>query len=215
MTTPTGKGHGDHHQKLHPPFAQPDPGRRATPQMAAETSEERDAAVTADPFDLPRTQDAELDSSNSMPSIEQFVDDLPLIDEFLLELNAPTATPVQADSGNMRGGMAGAQTSDTGTDSEGWADADWQSYDWSGVASLGAPAPEAAEAHAAWSSTNWDAGRGGRPESDHLREDEVAAALDEIARKIRSGELSLHQFRGSPPEAAIAAVFASLLRSRR
>jgi hypothetical protein len=201
MTTPTGKGHGEHHQKLHPPFAQPDPGRRATPHMAAETSGESPAAVAVASFELPQTEDAELDTSDNMPSIERFVDDLPLINDFLLDSSAPITTPVQAT------------TSDSGTD-EGWADADWQSYDWSGLASLGAPAPEAAEAHAAWSSTNWDAGRGGRPESEHFREDEVAAALDEIARKIRSGELSLHQFRGSPPEAAIAAAFASLLRSR-
>ena len=206
MTTPTGKGDdGDRHQKLHPPFAQPDPGRRATPHMAAEIADEPSAAP-ADSFELAPSEGDELDadSSSSMPSIDRFVDDLPLIDEFLLEPSAPVATPVQAQ---------GANTSDTATE-EGWADADWQSYDWSGLASLGAPAPEAAEAHAAWSSTNWDAGRGGRTKSEHLREDEVAAALDEIARKIRSGELSLHQFRGSPPEAAIVAAFASVLRSR-
>ena len=188
MTTPTGKGEqGERQQKLHPPFTQPDPGRRATPHMAAETSGEARSAGPRDPFDLSQDENADVGSSDAMPSIERFVDELPLIDEFLL--------------------------TDTGAD-EGWADADWQSYDWSGLASLGAPAPEAAEAHAAWSSTNWDSGRAGRTEAEHLREDEVADALNEIARKIRSGELSLHQFRGTPPEAAIAAAFASLLRSR-
>ena len=200
MTTPTGKGQGEHQQKLHPPFAQPDPGRRATPHMLAEISDEP-TDMPVDSFELAPRQDDELGSSDSMPSIERFVDDLPLIDEFLLESSASTATSVRAT------------TDQIGAD-EGWAEGDWQSYDWSGLASLGAPAPEAAEAHAAWTSTNWDAGRAGRPESDHFREDEVAAALDEIARKIRSGELSLHQFRGSPPEAAIAAAFAALLRSR-
>lgn len=206
MTTPTGKGdHGGRNQKLHPPFAQPDPGRRATPHMAAEISDEPSAAP-ADSFELTPSESDELysDSSNSMPSIDEFVDDLPLIDEFLLESSAHVTTPVQTQ---------GANTGDTTTD-EGWADADWQSYDWSRLASLGAPAPEAAAAHAEWSSTNWDAGRGRRTESEHLREDEVADALDEIARRIRSGELSLRQFRGSPPEAAIAAAFASVLRSR-
>ena len=154
MTTPTGKGKlGERHQKLHPPFAQPDPGRRATPHMAAESSDEPSAAP-ADSFELAsgETDEVDSDSSSSMPSIDRFVDDLPLIDEFLLESSAPVATPVQAQDPN---------TSDTATD-EGWADADWQSYDWSGLASLGAPAPAAAEAHAAWSSTNWDPGRGGR-----------------------------------------------------
>src|SRR6266446_1581776 len=87
----------------------------------------------------------------------------------------------------------------------------WQSYDWSGIASLGAPAPEEVEAHAAWASTNWDSSTG---RSRGLPPYEVAAALDEIARRIRSGELSLAQFQGTPPEAAIAAVFAALLRTK-
>ena len=206
MTRPTGKGEqGERHQKLHPPFAQPDPGRRATPHMAAETSDEPSSApAVSSELEPGATDELYSDSANDMPSIDQFVDDLPLIDEFLFEPSAPVDIRVKAQ---------GAQTSDTAAD-EGWADADWQSYDWSALASLGAPAPEAAEAHAAWSSTNWDAGGGRRTESEHLREYEVAAALDEIARKIRSGELSLHQFRGSPPEAAIAAAFASVLRSR-
>lgn len=202
MKTPAGKGRGERHQKLHPPFAQPDPGRRATPHMAAETSDETPPVATVHPSASPPTDDAELDSLSSIPSIELFVDELPLIDEFLVESKSPLTTPVQANA------------TDEGTDSEGWADADWRSYDWSGLASLGALPPEAMEAHAAWSSTNWDAGRAGRPETEQLREDEVAAALEKIARKIRSGELSLHQFKGSPPEAAIAAAFASLLRNR-
>lgn len=202
MTAPAGKGRGERQPKLHPPFAQPDPGRRATPHMAAETSDETPLVSTANLSESRPTDDAELDSLSSIPSIELFVDELPLIDEFLLESKSPLTTPVQANA------------PDAGTDSEGWADADWQSYDWSGLASLGAPAPEAVEAHAAWSSTNWDAGRAARTEGEQLREDEIAAALEEIARKIRSGELSLHQFRGSPPEAAIAAAFASLLRNR-
>jgi 3-methyladenine DNA glycosylase/8-oxoguanine DNA glycosylase len=47
-----------------------------------------------------------------------------------------------------------------------------------------------------------------------LPEEEVATALDEIARRIRSGELSLQEFRGTPPEAAIAALFAAFLRKK-
>jgi len=193
---PASTGKGEQHRKLHPPFAQPDPGRRATLHMAAETATAADASET-------------------LPFIERFVDDLPLIDEFLLEPSdrAPAdGDPVAAATGTVASVVAAE------TDTEGWAAADWQSYDWSGLASLAAPEPEAAEAHAAWSSTNWDAGGAGSldlsPRSLNLREDEVAAALDEIARRIRSGELSLHQFRDSPPEAAIAAAFASLLRNR-
>jgi hypothetical protein len=198
LRTAPGTGKGEQHRKLHPPFAQPDPGRRATPHMAAGVSEE--------PIE-----------EESLPRIEEFVDELPSIEDFLLPAQAPAPTPASAAQASPARAPINAAT-ETETDVEGWADADWQSYDWSGLASLGAPAPEAAEAHAAWSSTNWEAaGTGSRDafgREIYLREDEVAAALDEIARRIRSGELSLHQFRGSPPEAAIAAAFASLLRNR-
>jgi hypothetical protein len=134
--------------------------------------------------------------AEQLPSIQEFVDDLPSINEYLAE-----PEPVRRN------------TPLTGLviDDEGWAAADWQSYDWSRVASLGAPAPEAIEAHAAWSSTDWDPPSGRRSELPAL---EVAAALDEIARRIRSGEISLEQFQGTPPEAAIAAVFAALLRNK-
>ena len=85
------------------------------------------------------------------------------------------------------------------------------------MAALAAPPPEAAEAHAAWSSTNWDASGHGRDVAGRAGRDlgdEVAQALDEIARRIRSGELSLEQFRGVPPEAAVAAAFAALVRAK-
>lgn len=186
---PTSRGKGEQRRKLHPPFAQPDPGRRAAPHMAVDVPE-------------------------GLPSIDRFVDDLPPIGEFLLQLNEPepvSAEPVRP----VTTGVANLPAARTEADTEGWVAADWQSYDWSGLASLGAPEPEAAAAHAAWSTTNWDAGRAGSTDrAIHLREDEVASALDELARRIRSGELSLHQFRGSPPEAALAAAFASLLRNR-
>jgi len=172
MTDSAGKGE---RPRLHPPFAQPDPGRRATPAAAVATIE---ASVA------------------ELPSIEEFVDDLPLIDEFL----AGTAEVQQSTP------LSGLEI-----DEEGWATADWQLYDWSRIASLGAPAPEAIEAHAAWSSTDWDPASG---REGGLPPFEIAAALDEMARRIRTGELSLERFQGTPPEAAIAAVFAALLRTK-
>src|SRR5205085_10413698 len=156
MTDATGKGH---RRRLQPPFAQPDPGRHATTEMAP--AEE-----------VPETHD--------LPSIDQYVDELPLIDEFL----ADPAQPEKPTPGENRhsGGLA--------TDDEGWAVADWQSYNWSGIASLGAPAPEEVEAHAAWSTTTCDSSTG---RSRGLQRYEVAAALDEIARRIRSGVVPLAQ----------------------
>ena len=180
MTNSAGKGE---RLRPHPPFAQPDPGRRATPPAAAPTEAAPPPAI---------------------PSINEFVDDLPLIDEFLMDAEVARAA-LSVPSRPI------APPSALETDEEGWAAADWQSYDWSGIASLGAPAPEAVEAHAAWSSTDWDLASG---RQGGLPPFQIAAALDEMARRIRSGELSLERFHGTPPEAAIAAVFAALLRSK-
>jgi hypothetical protein len=194
-------------KKVHPPFAQPDPGRRATPSRTVESS-----PVAAE-----------------IPSIEEFVDELPMIEEFLAppEPEAPPVydwtetslyrppTPPQPQP--VRPSPTRAVPVPE-IDSNGWAAGDWQSYDWNQVSSLGAPAPEAIEAHAAWSSTDWESTSkqltdlASRPGG--LPAEEVARALDEISRRIRSGELSLERFHGTPPEAAIAAVFAALLRNR-
>ncbi len=212
---PNGTGGDERRHSLHPPFAQPDSGRRAKPQMSGKVAETR-------PWSAPEaersvTAPVVWPASEPIPPIEQFVDDMPPIEDFLLSDVRPAETsallPVPSHPRE-----SASQSYQLETDSEGWAPADWQSYDWGGLASLGAPPPEAAEAHAAWTSTNWDtAVRGLRAIADRstlLAEDEVAEALDEVARRIRSGELSLEQFRGTPPEAAIAAAFAALLRNR-
>lgn len=201
MTNSAGQGE---HRKVHAPFAQP--GQKIEP---------------------PPTE---------LPPIEQFIDELPPIEDFLLaapeakRITVPPPVNDWAETSYYRPptpsepmaippvGRITAPGAESETDSEGWAAGEWQSYDWRGIASLGAQAPEAVEANAAWSSTNWDSASkrlsdlGGHPGGPPANE--VAAALDEIARRIRSGELSLEKFHGTPPEAAIAAAFAALLRTR-
>lgn len=171
---------------LHPPFAHPGSLRRVTPVESGEG-----------PID------------SEIPDIEEFLDDLPPIEDFVFAQETQREIAVRPAPPSIAEAFAA---------DEGWADADWQSYDWSGLAALGAPEPEAVEAHAAWSSTSWDtastrARQGGGNETA-LPDDAVAAALDEIARRIRSGELSLREFRGTPPEAALAALFAAFLRNK-
>jgi hypothetical protein len=206
MTTSAGKGEK---KKLHPPFAQPDPGRRAA---AEQTEIHNELESSAPPYRRGQFEASAPDpvASTELPSIDQFLDELPPIEEFLIP-SSPTSQPVVAPP-PRRTPVAPAPE----IDSEGWASGEWQSYDWNRVAALGAPAPEAAAANAEWSSTDWDSSRraSGLPQAGGLPATEVAAALDEIARRIRSGELSLERFYGSPPEAAIAAVFAALLRTR-
>lgn len=202
-------------RRLHPPFTQPDPGRRAAvdPKLVAAGSV-ADAAGEPDSVGPAPTEE----DTAALPPIEDFIDDLPSIQDFLMVTVTPTEPQMAADSHPVNAPQPEAEAAALETDAEGWASADWQSYDWSGLAALAAPPPEAAEAHHAWASTNWDASAGRHTPAGGVtgRElgDEVADALDEMARRIRSGELSLEQFRGVPPEAAVAAAFAALVRGK-
>lgn len=134
-----------------------------------------------------------------------------------------------AGAGKDSGDYPLASPSETGPPeqgAEGWAAGEWQRYDWSSISSLGRQSADSVAADADWGTTEWsaeatgvfgdlpglharDTGGGARPTAH-----EVAVALDDIARRIRSGELLIDQFRGSPPEAAMAAVLAALLRTR-
>ncbi len=136
-------------------------------------------------------------AEDDLSPIEQFIDDLPAIDNYLAQETQyyePEPAPRSFD--------------ELAEDSEGWAITGWQSYDWSTLASLGRDAGERAEADLSWGAippANAPAGP---------RADEVAAALDGIAQRIRSGELSIDQFRGMSPEAAMAAALAAMLSLR-
>ena len=213
MANSTGKGE---RPQLHRPFAQPDPARKATPPRVVEQTWRCELEHLSAPEDSQVQSESPL--ANQLPPIDQFVDDLPPIDDFLLPTEIPANAPVWPQVGPRSPVTRTSPPAPLEMDTEGWAAADWQSYDWGGLAALGAPEPEAAQAHAEWTSTNWESAAMGLREITSRRNepagDDVAAALDEIARRIRSGELSLEQFRGTPPEAAIAAAFGALLRNR-
>jgi hypothetical protein len=150
-------------------------------------------------FGVP-TAAADPPASDDHPAIELFLDELPSIDDYV---------------------------ADDEERSE-WLLDDWQRYDWTALGALGRPTAERAEADAEWESTEWS----DQTELDHSVVEslppsvnamnasgepsaaEVANALDAIARRIRSGELAIDRFRGTPPEAAMAAAFAALLKMR-
>lgn len=199
----------------------------------------------------------------SLPSIDVFLDDLPLIDEFTETaagetVSVETGFPADqyyagfgddngggytqeydtgyalvdeaADSVRDSGDYPLASPSETATAEQGaggWAPGEWQGFDWSSISSLGRQSAERVAADADWGATEWsteatgavddlrglpahDTGGGGAGVTAR----EVAVALDDIARRIRSGELLIDEFRGSPPEAAMAAVLAAILRTR-
>ncbi len=163
------------------------------------------------------------------PNDEPRLDELPLIDRFLDDGHAIGVDAADAGDELISGDLVSIDEyleTAPEVDADGWAVSSWQSYDWQGLAALGsfAESPEREEADDEWSTTDWTpVGSTTRrtPEaraayaSAHPTADEVAVALDSIARRIRSGELSIDQFLGTPPEAALAAALAAMLKLRR
>jgi hypothetical protein len=141
-----------------------------------------------------------------LPPIEHFTDPLPAVESF-----AP---------GNESAMIEGADAMDytsVGTSppvpgSTGWVEEDWQNFDWRAAASLG-DAPDA-EATNDWASTDWDAAtplpRERRPSAAQA----IATALDNIARRIRDGDLAPAAPGELGDPAAIAAKLAALLGVR-
>jgi hypothetical protein len=153
--------------------------------------------------DLPDVADFE-DEADELPPVEHFIDSLPDVDEF-----------ASGAEGSMGNGTAGenastANASDTGE--SGWGETDWQHYDWRAAAALGEIANE--EASSAWATTDWDAAA---PRARELRKTAahaIAKALDEIAQRIRAGEV-VAPGNGALDPTNIAATLAALLGAKR
>ena len=148
-------------------------------------------------------------ANEELPSIDEFIDELPPIEDFLAEDEQTEAAfagevpPVSVDA-----------------TAEGWASGDWQSYDWSSLSSLNRTAARRGAAEA-WGESEWpeDQTQSRQPAQDKSNTgtpsaDEIADALDGIARRLRTGELVIDNLHGIPPEAAMAAALAVLLRMR-
>jgi len=141
-----------------------------------------------------------------LPPIEHFTDPLPAVESF-----AP---------GNESAMIEGADAMDytsVGTSppvpgSAGWVEEDWQHFDWRAAAALG-DAPDAAATND-WASTDWDAAaplpRERRPSAAQA----IASALDNIARRIRDGDLAPAAPGELGDPTAIAAKLAALLGVR-
>jgi len=153
--------------------------------------------------DLPDVADFE-DEADELPPVEHFIDSLPDVDEF-----ASAAEP-----GPMGNGTAGenAPTAHGSASESGWGETDWQHYDWRAAAALGETAN--VEASSAWATTDWDAGA---PRAGELRKTAahaIAKALDEIAQRIRAGEV-VAPGNGALDPTNIAATLAALLGAKR
>jgi hypothetical protein len=134
-------------------------------------------------------------SSYDLPPVEHFLDPLPLVDA----LAPDNGDVVVADS------MFGLEET-------GWVDTGWQQFDWSGAAALGEGSAEASDA---WQETDWDTTAAPVREFRETAAQAIANALNEIANRIRKGELVVPPPNIATDPAAIAATLAALLGVRR
>jgi hypothetical protein len=126
-----------------------------------------------------------------LPPVEHLIDPLPAVDDF-----------AAAHEGNA-----------TETD---WVETDWQQYDWRAAAALGDTGGAGdAEASTAWASTDWDAGMQRTRESRPTPAQAIAIALDQIAERIRNGELPMPSSGPLTDPRTIAATLAALLGIRQ
>jgi hypothetical protein len=154
---------------------------------------------------------AEFDEASAeLPPVEHFLDPLPGVGEH--EGAAP-------HSQDMNWGAAEATpptVAASETPGSEWAITDWQKYDWRSVAGLGETGESAATN--AWATTDWgatgpSAARAPRSEQPTV-EQAIAKALEQIAQRIKSGELAAPVPGSATDPATIAATLAALLGIR-
>jgi len=136
---------------------------------------------------------------DELPPVEHFVDQLPSVEDFAADDAADFAATMNTD----------ASSADPADE---WGETDWQQYDWRSVAALGDTSEAANEASSAWANTDWDADMPRRTKSP---EQDIATALDQIAQRIRDGDLPFPLPGGVSDPATIAATLAAMLGIRR
>jgi hypothetical protein len=169
---------------------------------------ERETAATAyGTVSAPgESRESYLDEPDELPPVEHFLDPIPAVGEFSADDFAAYGGPDPATE-------SAASVDQVTTAQTDWLETDWQNYDWRAAAALGETG--VSEASTAWSTTDWDASapqpRTARPSAAHA----IAKALDEIARRIRDGELAVPAPSAATDPATIAATLAALLGIRQ
>ena len=152
-------------------------------------------------------EDEVAEEPDELPPLEHFLDPLPPISEF---------------SRGASDGAAGDDFPDEAADVESqdrvesdWVETDWQRYDWKSVAALGDAERAQADAANDWATTDWDVPSPQRADRTRTPADAIAVALDQIAQRIRNGDLALPGGGSVADPATIAATLAALLGVRR
>jgi hypothetical protein len=147
------------------------------------------------------------EESPELPPVEHFLDPLPAVGSF-----TPDADGALIDESAVAVGLASTTPAGGPVSESGWLVDDWQQYDWRAAARLG----DGVESQASneWATTDWEVGR---PEGQNKPSaaQALANALDQIAQRIREGELSVPPPGALTDPGAIAATLAALLGVRR
>lgn len=140
-----------------------------------------------------------------LPSIDDFLDAVPPIEQFAPE--AESRSQLEADWPSWGGESNQMPEAETA-----WSRGKWEGYDWGGAAQLGALPPDPGAD--AWAATDWSEAKE-RQRSRQSAAEALAQALDQIARRIRAGDLRVPEPDAMQDDAAIAATLAALLGIKR
>lgn len=138
---------------------------------------------------------------DELPPVEHFIDPLPDVGDF-----AEASGELQGDEP-----YSAADTTIADAAATEWVETDWQQYDWRSAAALGDTGDS--EASTAWAATDWDASIPPAREPRPTPAQAIASALDQIAQRIRDGELPAPG--GTTDPKSIAATLAALLGIRQ
>jgi hypothetical protein len=148
------------------------------------------------------------DDPYELPPVEHFIDELPEVDQF-----APENQRALQGNGAVESEALGPGADRLDASESGWLETEWQHFDWRAAAALGETAND--EASSAWATTDWG---GAVPKTGDLRQTAahaIATALDEIAKRIRDGDLAVPGRGPMTDPATIAATLAALLGVKR
>ena len=191
------------------------------PFVPHRTPKESHGAGTNSDFFLPRPF---VPVGASLPSITEFVDaareeeiadELPPVEHFIDPLPEVAAFAPDSGSGSIdrEARQYAADEMDSRQEEGGWIEDEWQRYDWRAAAALG-DGPET-EASTEWARTDWEVSPPVSREQRPSAAEAVASALDQIAQRIREGELTVPSPEMLSNPAAIAASLAALLGVKR
>jgi len=139
--------------------------------------------------------------------MEHFLDPLPAVVSF-----APDADGALLDEPAVAVDYISAAATGRPATEAGWLVDDWQQYDWRAAATLG----DGVESQASndWATTDWEVSTPAARNKPSAAQ-AIASALDQIAQRIREGELTVPPPGALTDPGAIAATLAALLGVRR